>query len=368
MIKSYLPLTGLIPGLYPGLTQKLTPGLIPDLILEPSLKLNRILIPALILTLTLTLATANITAQSAGPVQEKDSLLRIALLQIPAHADQQWNLKKGEEVCRKANIYGADIALFPEMVNIGYQSVDFDKEGAMEKWKSRAISRDGEFVNHFRELARELEMAIVITYLEKTGGLPKNSASLIDRHGNMVMTYSKVHTVDPFPMETAVMPGTDFCVGDLDTRTGTVKIGIMICYDREFPESARILMLKGAEIILTPNACTLESKRLEQFRTRAWENAVVTAMTSYAKGGEKGFNGHSCAYSANGSGILTTGEYEGVYIATVDMKKEREYRNRTYWGNAYRRPHRYGKLVSPDVSEPFKRKNGFGEEFKRLER
>ena len=311
---------------------------------------------------------SNLFGQSSGSTRESDSLLRIALLQIPANADQQWNMIKGEQVCRRAKLFGADIALFPEMVNIGYQAPDFDEPGALEQWKSRAISQDGEFVSHFKSLAKELDMAIVITYLEKTGSLPKNSASLIDRHGNIVMTYSKVHTVDPFPMETAVMPGTDFYVEELGTRLGPVNIGIMICYDREFPESARILMLKGAEIILTPNACTLESKRLEQFRTRAWENSVVTAMTSYATGGAEGFNGHSCAYSANGDQIIMAGDPEGVYMALVDMKKERKYRSWTYWGNAYRRPHRYHELISPEVKEPFKRKNGFGEEFKRLER
>ena len=65
----------------------------------------------------------------------------------------------------------------------------------------------------------------------------------------------KVHTCD-FDMEAALTPGDDFYVCTLDTAKGDVRIGAMICYDREFPESARILMLKGAELILTSNACT----------------------------------------------------------------------------------------------------------------
>lgn len=143
----------------------------------------------------------------------------------------------------------------------------------------------------------------------------------------------------------------------------------MICYDREFPESARILMLKGAEVILTPNACGLDSMRLMQFQTRAWENAVVTAMANYAKTTEgKGLNGHSCVFFANGAKILMADEKEGVNIATVNLQELREYREWTYWGNAYRRPHKYNELISPVVEDPFKRKNGFGEEFKRLER
>lgn len=62
--------------------------------------------------------------------------------------------------------------------------------------------------------------------------------------------------------------GTDFYVADLDLNEGTVKIGSMICFDREFPESARILMLKGAELILAPNACPMEINRLSALRTK----------------------------------------------------------------------------------------------------
>ena len=52
--------------------------------------------------------------------------------------------------------------------------------------------------------------------------------------------------------------GDHFITKDLDTRKGIIQVGSMICYDREFPESARILMLQGAELILVPNACSME--------------------------------------------------------------------------------------------------------------
>ena len=304
-----------------------------------------------------------------GFVFGQDAELTIAMLQMPSMEDQQWNLENGEEYCRLAKTLNADIALFPEMINIGYQSVDFDQVDAMEKWKSMAIGKESEFVKHFQSLAKELEMAIVITYLEETEDLPKNSSSLIDRHGKIVMTYSKVHTVDPFPMESAISPGTDFYVSCLDTKKGPVEIGIMTCYDREFPESARILMLKGAEIILTPNACGLDSMRLMQFQVRAWENALATVMCNYASSEETGgLNGRSCAFFADGSKIMIADQKPGVKIANINLNKLRDYREWTYWGNSYRRPHRYKELISPEVKEPFKRKNGFGKEFKRLER
>lgn len=74
------------------------------------------------------------------------------------------------------------------------------------------------------------------------------------------MTYAKVHTCD-FGMESAVTPGEAFGVCDLDTAAGPVRIGAMICYDREFPECARLLMLLGAELVLSPNACHMDVTR-----------------------------------------------------------------------------------------------------------
>jgi len=182
------------------------------------------------------------------------SILNVALLQLAAIAnDQKASLQKGIDACRQAAKMGADIALFPEMWNIGYRSYDPKIRGDHEKWLSQAITKDDDFIKNFQNLAKELNMAIVITYLETCDNMPKNTASLIDRHGKIIMTYSKVHTCDFDVREASLTPGENFYVCDLDTAQGSVKIGIMICFDREFPESARILMLKGAEIILVSN-------------------------------------------------------------------------------------------------------------------
>ena len=137
----------------------------------------------------------------------------------------------------------------------------------------------------------------------------------------------------------------------------------MICYDREFPESARILMLKGAELILTPNACELEENRIGQFRARAYENMVGVAMANYAAPQE---NGHSVAFDAvafdenektQNTLIIEAGEEEGVYIAEFYMDRIRAYRERETWGNAFRKPKKYGLLISPEVEHPFIRES-----------
>ena len=220
-------------------------------------------------------------------------MLKIALLQMTAcGTDQDANLAKGEAFCRRAAGMGADVALFPEMWNVGYALPDSKQLDEVTTWAAHAIGRDSAFVAHFRALAKELGMAIALTYLERWPGLPRNAVSLIDRHGEIVLTYAKVHTCD-FDAEAALTPGDDFHVCTLDTAQGAVKVGAMICFEREFPESARILMLQGAELILTPNACRLETHRIGQFRARADENMVGVAMANYAAPQE---NGHSVAF------------------------------------------------------------------------
>ena len=298
----------------------------------------------------------------------KTGILRIALVQPEKLPEQEINLKKGESFCRQARKKGADIVVFPEMYNIGYSGIDFDAPGADEKWLNMAVSQDDEFVIHFRKLAKELNLAILITYLESREGLPRNSASLIDRHGNIVMTYAKVHTCDFLELELHTSPGDEFVVAELDTRLGPVNIGAMICYDREHPESARMNMLKGAELILTPNACNLNPMLLKQFQVRAFENALATAMANYAKMGPNGFNGHSCVFGANGEQILLASEEEGVFVAELKLGKMKEIREKTIYGNAFRRPRKYGLMTSPDVEHPFLRKNKLGQPFERNER
>lgn len=113
---------------------------------------------------------------------------------------------------------------------------------------------------------------------------------MFDRFVNNVLTYVKIHTCD-FCDERRLSAGDDFYVADLNTEHGNVKIGAMICYDREFPESARVLMLKSAEIILVPNACPMEINRLSQLRARAYENMVGIATVNYPKG-QPDCNGH----------------------------------------------------------------------------
>jgi hypothetical protein len=123
------------------------------------------------------------------------STLKVALLQLFSFSyDQEANQAKGAQFCCQARQGGADIALFPEMWNIGYQLPDPSQPAQVELWQRHAIDRQSAFVSSFRKLACDLDMAIGLTYLEKWDGAPRNSLSLIDRHGDICLTYAKMHT------------------------------------------------------------------------------------------------------------------------------------------------------------------------------
>lgn len=286
--------------------------------------------------------------------------LKVALLQILPGNTLEENLEKGREYCRKAKEMGADIALFPEMWSVGYEIPQNPEE-----LKEKAIPADCGFINMFGETAQNLQMAVGITFLEKYGEVFRNSLCLFDRFGKRVLEYAKVHTCD-FGDEHVLTSGDDFYTADLDTAHGTVKIGAMICYDREFPESARILMLKGAELILVPNACPMEINRLSQLRARAYENMVGIATVNYPAG-KPDCNGHSSAFDgiayrpsdwgSRDTLIIEAGEREGIYMADFPMDEIREYRSREVHGNAYRHPQKYKLLTLEKIEEPFIRKD-----------
>lgn len=112
---------------------------------------------------------------------------------------------------------GADIAVFPEIWNTGYEMLfegDLkDKKNIpqekIDNWKSKAISDNNKFIICYMDLAKQLEMAIAITYLEKTEDKPKNTVIIIDKNGQVILKYSKIHTVDS-KMEAYIQPGLEF--------------------------------------------------------------------------------------------------------------------------------------------------------------
>lgn len=286
--------------------------------------------------------------------------LRVAVLQIDAGKNAEENRVIGENACREAKRMGAELAVFPEMFSCGYNIPENPDE-----LKELAVPADGEFVSFFGHLASELDMAIAVTFLESYEPLPRNSVRLYDRFGRSLFTYAKVHTCD-FGDEKRLTHGDGFFTAPLETNSGTVNVGAMICFDREFPESARILMLQGTELIIVPNACPMEINRISQLRGRAYENMLGIVTVNYPEG-KPDCNGHSTAFDgiayvpdmcgSRDTMLLDAGVQAGVYTVDIPIAKIREYRSREVHGNAYRRPEFYGALIENEKKPPFVRED-----------
>ena len=278
-------------------------------------------------------------------------IINIAFLQLLPGNTAAEQADKGTAACERAKKMGADIALFPEMWSDGYR-LPQDEEAL----NALAVEKDGDFVKGFSALAARLGMAIGMTFLERNEPKPLNSFVLFDRRGKEVLHYSKVHICE-FDDEKVLSGGKDFYVCVLDTAKGSLNVGAMICFDREFPESARILMLKGAELILAPNACPMEINRLSALRTRAYENMTAVATCNYPEG-KPDCNGHSTLFDGvpwlpgepgvRDMCVFEAPAEEGVYVAALDLGMLRGHRERDVMGDKFRHPGSYGCLSVRD--------------------
>lgn len=271
----------------------------------------------------------------------------MAVLQMRSvNREYERNIKTIIKYMSDAKQNGADILLLPECFITGYD-LTIDNASAITENDLAPLC----------EKAKKLSIGLVATALTQGKSNSQNSAFVISKDGKILMKYAKVHTCD-FADEKVLESGTEFKVCDFDG----VKIGIMICYDREYPESARVLMLKGAEIILVPNDCGSMRPRLQALSTRAYENMCGVAMAN--PNGENA--GNSCAYSPicwdrNGECVdntllLADAETEGLFYADFDMDAIRAYREREMMGNTFRKVKAYAQLLNDEIQYPFVRK------------
>lgn len=285
--------------------------------------------------------------------------LKVAMVQYNVNQpDLENNTKIALKYIKEARKEDADIVLFPEAFLSSYQCPEICERAipdfpAIEeikdapefrKWYTDALTRDEPHMMQVRRLAKELKIGVVITAFSKGRECPENTAWIINRDGEIILEYSKVHTCD-FWWERYLESGDHFSVCEFDG----VKLGVMICYDREYPESARELMLQGAEIILHPNDCGTMKPRLRELSVRAMENMVGIAMANPP--GDDG--GCSCAYSPivwdeqgralDNEMVAADENFEGIVYADFDLKAIRAFREREDMGK-YRKPEAYLRL------------------------
>lgn len=253
------------------------------------------------------------------------------------------------ENMKEASDNRADILLLPEAFLTGYELPMNNEE---------ALSDDSFYIRQICDAAKRMHLGVVVTAITKGTKKPQNSAYVVNKNGTVLLKYSKVHTCD-FADEACLESGDAFHVCDFHG----IKIGIMICYDREYPESARVLMMKGVEIILVPNDCGSMRLRLNALSTRAYENTTGIAMAN-----TNGKNaGNSCAFSpicwdqdgncVDNVLLIADDLTEGLFYAEFDMDAIRSYREHEMMGNTYRKVKTYDILMNSQIEAPFIRVN-----------
>lgn len=273
-------------------------------------------------------------------------IFKVAILQM--HSEPHYLEKNTATVIEKikesVQNY-ADILLLPECFLTGY---DFPIANG------EVLTEENPYLNRICFAAKTYGIGVVATAFTQGIAKPQNAAFVIDKNGHIIMKYSKVHTCD-FADEASLESGSEFKVCDFHG----VKLGIMICYDREYPESARILMLKGAEIVLIPNDCSAMKPRVQALSTRAYENMVGIAMAN-----PNGINaGCSCAFSpicwdrdgqcVENTILMADDLTEGLFFADFDLDALRDYRKHEMMGNTFRKVKAYSELLNGEIKEPF---------------
>ncbi len=204
--------------------------------------------------------------------------MKVGLCQVYT---EQWqveeNLKRTIAAIESAAEQGAEVAVMPECVLHAY-SWD-ESQGKSQEFRDRlysvAESLDGEHLQLVRSKARQLGIYIMFGFVEKGDeGRIYNSAALISRDGQILNVYRKVHCrpFESIQYRGYFTPGDDFAVRNLTFADGEFKVGTMICFDIEIPESARCLRSLGAQIILCPLA--RDTSRMTTYRNRV-DNEII---------------------------------------------------------------------------------------------
>jgi predicted amidohydrolase len=221
-------------------------------------------------------------------------------------------------------VSNADLCVLPELALTGY----FFK--TKQEIVSLAQPIDGDTVRRLSDIASATGIAIITGFLEESNGTFYNSALAFDRKGKLVGHYRKTHL---FYYETQIFERGDlgYPVFDIDTGTGIIKCGMLICYDWRFPEPARALALQGAELIAMPsNIVTTTGMLHTTLQTRAFENKVALAFADRIGTETVGdetltFRGESCIINYNGE-ILTkaSSDQEECIAVDLDLTRTRE--------------------------------------------
>lgn len=248
--------------------------------------------------------------------------MKIALVQMEVlEKNKAGNVEKAYELLKKA-APESDIAVLPEIWTTGYSLGHLSKE---------ADTLDGEVINGLRGIAAENSCAIVAGSipLRKGDGKVYNTSVTIDKNGEIVFCYSKVHLFSMFNEQRFFQPGNDFDAYSLEG----VACASAICYDLRFPELFRHMALQGAKIIFVPAEWpAIRGAIWDLFiKARALENhTFVVGVNCTGKFHDQKFYGHSAVISPFGEVLAAGGSEEEIVYCDIDLglvEKANEYMN-----------------------------------------
>jgi len=281
--------------------------------------------------------------------------LTVAALQLAlGSADEQENIAAVSALVEEAAARGAQIVLPPELFSGPY----FCKVEDDALFATARPLAEHPSVIAMQALAKGLKVAIPTSFFERDGHHYYNTLAMIDAGGEILGTYRKSHIPDGpgYEEKFYFRPGNDgFKVWDV---FGT-RIGVGVCWDQWYPETARVLALKGAELLFYPTAIGSEPKDPEMDTSRLWRRAMVGHAVSNCMpviaanrighenecGGDgQHFYGHSFICDEWGDLVEQFGaEESGALVATLDLAAAA--RHRASWGFFRdRRPQLYGRI------------------------
>lgn len=232
------------------------------------------------------------TMKTPGIHDGADATLRVAMCQVHTEMwDEGGNTARAMEALHSAAAQGAQLAITPECLFQGYPAHAGEENAA--RLRAMADRVDGPRLAAVRELARDAKMSIVIGFVEDGGdGRIHNSAAHILPDGEVAYVYRKVHCrpFEDINQDGRFVPGTGFHAADIPATGGTARVGTLICFDREIPESVRCLRALGASFLACPlatNTSDLDAPLARAdnemiTRARAAENEVFIAVVNHS--------------------------------------------------------------------------------------
>jgi predicted amidohydrolase len=252
--------------------------------------------------------------------------MKLAMAQIKNEGSLEQNLTKSIDAIKRAAEQGADLILFPEV-----QLTEFFPQYPGQNVQSYGIEMDSDIVAEFQDACAQNHIAAVPNIYLKENGKFFDASIFIDKTGEVIGIQKMVHIAqaEKFYEQDYYAPAdTGFQV--FDTELG--KIGIVVCFDRHYPESIRTESLMGAELILIPTVNT-RSEPLEMFewevRVQAFQNSVAIAMCNrVGTEDDMVFAGESIVTDADGNVIVKADDTEQLVFAEVDLQTVEKVRSR----------------------------------------